>query len=403
MNPGEQAAAGTNDPYLAVHNIGLLQRQAGVDPEVAELVSAYARMRVDAGKPLNFYDEAASTRRLSRNYMYRRLIQQNRDVDPRFLSFLIRYGNTLAGRRLPVIYSVDHLAAKRRMSETRLHWMAHNQKRFYTEFRIPKSNGESRTILSPNGALRAQQEWILRRILNKRTSHPCAFGFVPGRSIVDNARRHTGREVVVRIDLKDFFPTITHREVRKVFERLGYPYRVANLLANLCTVDGKLPQGAPTSPSLSNLVCQKLDRRFAGLRKKLKFRYTRYADDLVFSSNNPKLPSLIPFFKEVIQDEGFEVNDTKIHVMRKGQRQKVTGVVVNRKPNVSREQRRLLRAAMHRLKTQGPDAVVLKSRKPDPPSPFGLRRTSADPVAVLRGHLSFLNMVRRRESLNAKA
>ena len=393
MSPVEKTAASTNDPYLAVHNLGLLQQQAGVDPEVAELVCAYARMRADAGKPLVFYNESASIRRLSRSVFHRRFIQKNRNMDPRFLDFLVRYANTMAGRGLPIIYSVDHLAAKRRMSGNRLHWMARNQKRFYTEFQIPKSNGERRTILAPNGALRTQQEWILRRILNGRTSHPCAFGFVPGRSIVDNARRHTGRDVVVRIDLKDFFPTITHREVRKVFERLGYPYRVANLLANLCTVDGHLPQGAPTSPSLSNLVCQRLDRRFAGLRRKLKFWYTRYADDLVFSSNNPKLPSLIPFFKEVIQEEGFEVNDAKVQVMRQGQQQKVTGVVVNRKPNVSREQRRRLRAALHRLKTQGPDAVVLKSRKPD-----------ADPLAVLQGHLSFQNMVRRAGTqITAKA
>lgn len=103
----------------------------------------------------------------------------------------------------------------------------------------------------------------------------------------------------------------------------------------------------------------------------------------MFSSDNPKLPSLIPFFREVLQQEGFVVNAEKVKVMRQGQQQKVTGVVVNQKPNLTRAHRRTLRAALHRLKTRGPEAVALKSRHPD-----------VDPLYVLRGHLSFLNMVR---------
>ena len=374
----------TDNPYLAVQNLSLLQRQAGVDPEVTDLVCAYARLRANAGKSVVFYDEQASLDDLSRQFIHRRLVSSNSELDPRFLSFLVVYGNQLAARGLPVVYSVEHLAQKRRMSEKQLRWMALNARLFYKEFKIGKANGGTRTILAPQGRLLTHQRWILRKILDRTTPHKYACGFVKGRSILDNARPHVGRKVVIRIDLQDFFPSISHRQVRKVFEQLGYPYRVASLLANLCTVDGFLPQGAPTSPALSNMVCGKLDRRFAGLKEKLKFRYSRYADDLVFSSDDDRLPNLIPFFKQVLREEGFAVNQGKIRIMRQGQQQKVTGIVVNQKTSVDREHVRKLRAAVHRLKTQGPEAIDIKTRP-------GSER---DPLYVLRGHLSFVRMVR---------
>jgi retron-type reverse transcriptase len=171
--------------------------------------------------------------------------------------------------------------------------------------------------------------------------------------------------------------------VRKVFQRLGYPYRVAVLLANLCTVDGSLPQGASTSPALSNLVCTRLDRRFSGLAKKMGFHYSRYADDLVFSSNNPRLPSLIPLFREILSEEGFRVNEGKTRIMRKGRRQVVTGLITNQYLNLPREQVRRLRAAIHRLKTGGAASLDLRSR----------RGRKDNPLQVLQGHLGFLRMV----------
>ncbi len=382
MNQEQIAPENTANRFTAVHNLGVLQQVAGVDPEMADLVTAYARLVTNAGRPLKFYNENATREDHRRQFIHRRFIRNNPDLDPRVLDFMLNYGNIMAARRLPIVYNVKHLAAKRRISEHRLRWMAWNQRAFYKEFRIAKANGDYRTILAPQGQLLTQQKWILRKILDRGKPHKYAYGFVKRRSVLDNAKPHADKKVVVRIDLKDFFPTITHQQVRKVFEQFGYPYRVSVLLANLCTVDGTLPQGAPTSPALSNLVAAKVDRRFAGLKKKLKFRYSRYADDLVFSSNNPRLPCLIPFFKDVLREEGFTVNERKTQVMRQGQQQKVTGVVVNRKPNLARAQRRLLRAALHRLQTKGPEAVALKSRNPD-----------ADPVYVLRGHLGYLGML----------
>jgi len=209
-----------------------------------------------------------------------------------------------------------------------------------------------------------------------------ATAFVKDVSIRNNAERHTGKQTVIRIDLQNFFPTITYKQVRKVFEGLGYPYSVAQALANLCTLKGRLPQGAPTSPVVSNLVCRRMDRRFGGLAEKMQFSYSRYADDLIFSSNDRNFPRLVPLFREIIQSEGFTMNEKKLAVMKKGGRQMVTGIVVNEKPNVPKEQIRQLRAAAHRYQPEGGKPVELPSRK-----------KNADPVHVLQGRISFVNMV----------
>lgn len=364
--------------------VNLLQRQAGVDPEVAELVAAYIRLNGgDENSPPPYTGEAIHGG--TRDFLCGWIARKNPNLDPRILEFLVRYSRRMAARRQPIILSVKHLAKKLRMSEPRLRWMARNARSHCTEFRIPKKDGGERILLAPHGKLMTVQRWILRHILDRAKPHACATGFVEGRSIVDNAQPHAGRAVVVRLDLKDFFPSIRFEQVRRVFQSLGYPYRVASVLAGLCTADGRLPQGAPTSPALSNLVCRNLDRRLAGLAGHHKFIYTRYADDLVFSSNNEKLPKLIPFFKQLIREEGFEVNERKISVMRRGQRQVVTGLVVNEEPNLPRRQRRLLRAALHRARTAGLHAVEW---------PAAL---SADPVNALHGHLAFFRMVRPEE------
>lgn len=373
----------TDDPILALQNLSLLQRQAGVDQEVSDLVCAYARLKIDSGQELDFSREAMSPEMLAGQPFHRWLFDKNTTVDSRFLSFLVSYSRVMAGRGLPAAYNTAHLAHKHKMSKNHLLWMAYHQKSYYTHYEIPKADGSPRAIDAPSGRLLTMQQWILRRILDRGKPHKYASAFIKGRSILDNARPHVARKVVIRIDLKDFFPSITYKQVRKVFERFGYPYRVAVLFANLCTLDGRLPQGAPTSPALSNLVCVKLDRRFAALARKSKFRYSRYADDLVFSSNNQKFPSLVPFLKEIIWEEGFAVNENKLQVMRQGHRQAVTGLVINAKPNLNRDYIRRLRAIAHRLKTRGITAIRL---------PFK-RGRSGDPACVLQGHVSFLAMV----------
>ena len=153
----------------------------------------------------------------------------------------------------------------------------------YREFFLPKRSGGTRRILAPDQALKAVQRRILRRLLARLRSHPAATGFERGRSIVTNALPHVGRAVVVRMDLKDFFPSTRAGRVRAYFRRVGWDRAAAGLLTRLCTFEGGLPQGAPTSPRLGNLVNYYLDAQLTRKAARIKGVYTRYADDLTIS------------------------------------------------------------------------------------------------------------------------
>ncbi len=243
----------------------------------------------------------------------------------------------------------------------------------YHSFTLPKKTGGERLISAPMPRLKRAQYWVLDNILAKVPAHDAAHGFLAGRSIVSNAAPHAGHDVVINLDVKDFFPSIAFGRIKGVFRHLGYGEAMATLLALLCSenraqawqVDGEklfvggkarervLPQGAPTSPMLTNLLCCRLDRRLLGLARQLGFVYTRYADDLTFSASGEaardNVGRLLGRVRWILRDEGFTPHPDKERVMRKGRRQEVTGLVVNAdKPGVSRETRRRLRAALHR-------------------------------------------------------
>jgi RNA-directed DNA polymerase len=371
--------------YLTVHNVGLLQRQAGVDPAVAELVQAFARLRVDANRAVTF--EFESFPRVSvEEGLLRRLARSNPRADERFLRFMAAYGADFKRRGLPIVFHAGHLAGHLSIPGAFLRRLAANPVPFYREIRIPKKHGGERVLHAPEGALRQVQYWILRRLLDHDTPHAAAHAFRRGRSIVTNARLHEGQRVVIRIDLENFFPSVRQASARRVFQRLGYPYSVASLLAALCSLQGGLPQGAPTSPALSNLVNMRLDARFTALGTRLGFRYSRYADDLVFSSTDDRLPALLPFFKEVIVSEGYVVNEKKTRVMRRGAPQVVTGLVTNVHTTLPRARRRELRAMLHRLRTKGAGALEIP----------GAAAARGGSLAVLRGHLAFARMIERQ-------
>jgi retron-type reverse transcriptase len=145
----------------------------------------------------------------------------------------------------------------------------------YTRFEIPKRTGGTRTIVAPSDALKALQRRILKRLLNPLPVHPAATGFVRGRSIVHNARPHAGRGAVMNLDLRDFFHSIQRERVYFAFRALGWGREASSILANVCTHEGRLPQGAPTSPALSNVVCRRLDTRLSALAAKFGGQYTR--------------------------------------------------------------------------------------------------------------------------------
>lgn len=237
----------------------------------------------------------------------------------------------------------------------------------YVEFTIPKSGGGERRITAPRARLKRVQRSILRAILSKLPLPAECHGFAPRRSVVSNARPHEGALLVIKTDLRDFFPTIHYRRVQGLFESYGYGAEVAAALAGLCTHrarladgwvvwPGVLPQGAPTSPALSNLLCRRLDARLKGLAESVGAVYTRYADDLTFSfAEEPTVPvgRFLWWVDQVCQQEGFIENTDKRRVLRASNQQRVTGVVVNQGLTVPRAARRRFRAVLANCRKHG--------------------------------------------------
>jgi RNA-directed DNA polymerase len=274
----------------------------------------------------------------------------------------------------------------------------------YTSFVIPKRDGSERPICAPKKQLRWVQRQILDKILANVEPHDAAHGFITGRSTVTNATPHKGSALLLKFDLTDFFPTIHYYRVVGLFARLGYAVgdvrfrsaddslSIAPVLARLCcyTPDPTLwrnalmPQGAPTSPAISNLVCRRLDARLAGLAERSQGVYTRYADDLTFSFKTTTLG--VGRFRwwvdQICHQEGFFVNQRKFRVIRASQRQVVTGIVVNDELRVPRDERRKFRAILHNCRMHG-----VESQARDHPR-F---------LDYLRGFASYIHMVHPEE------
>jgi len=282
----------------------------------------------------------------------------------------------LQRRGLPVMHDSSDLAKELGITLSSLRWLTYHRRGatlvHYRRYHIAKKTGGARCISAPKPALAAAQRWVFLSILDVLEIGEPAHGFVHGCSIVSNALPHVGRAVVVNLDLKEFFPSITFRRVAGLFHKLGYSKHVATVLALLCTepprveteLDGKvyhvalgqrvLPQGACTSPAITNALCRRLDQRLAGLAKKRGFDFTRYADDLTFSgADAARVPALLANVRRILKEEGFTVHPTKTRIMRRGRRQEVTGVVVNQRPTIGREALRELRAILHNAAKHG--------------------------------------------------
>ena len=244
----------------------------------------------------------------------------------------------------------------------------------YIRFKMPKKTGGDRLISVPMPRLKQAQHWVLHNILEKIPVHPNAHGFLPGRSIVSNARPHLGAAIVINCDLKDFFPSISYKRVKGLFRSFGYSEAVATILGLICTapdveeveLDGQtyyvamsdryLPQGSPASPAISNLICRNCDRRLTGMADALRFTYTRYADDLTFSSSqdNYHIRTLLRRTESILSYESFTLHPDKTRVLRgKSSQLEVTGVVVNEKLNIDRKLLRKFRATLHQIEREG--------------------------------------------------
>jgi RNA-directed DNA polymerase len=312
----------------------------------------------------------------------------------------------LERRGLPILHTPADVAHALGVPVPTLRWLCYHseaaERPHYAYFEIPKRSGGTRLLAAPQPMLAAAQRWVLAEVLTPLPVEEPAHGFVRGRSTVSNAEPHCARDLVVNQDLSDFFPTITFRRVRGLFESLGYSGAVATVLALLTTepprapvdYDGvrswvevgerALPQGAPTSPAISNQVARKLDRRLSGMCAVMGWSYTRYADDLTFSApagKRDEVALLLARVRRIVEGEGFAINPKKGRVQRSAGRQLVTGVVVNDRPHVPREEVRRLRAILHGARATGLEAQNREGRPRF--------------EAWLRGKLAYLAMVDR--------
>lgn len=278
----------------------------------------------------------------------------------------------------------------------------------YSRFEIPKKSGASRVIHAPNEDLKKVQRKLAQALDEAYVPPPSAHGFIATKSIVTNSQMHLDKRYVFNVDLQDFFPSIHFGRVRGLF--MAGPFRltrsVATVLAHICCYESSLPQGAPTSPVISNMIARQLDRKLEALAKKHRCTYSRYVDDITFSFSIrwPRLPRAIVDVDghgvacglelvQIIEDEGFRVNSNKVYLAGQSARMEVTGITVNAWPNVSRRFERQVSAMLHAWEEhQLPDAQNeyntrwrSEHRRHEPPQDF---------EEVVHGKLCFMHQVK---------
>ncbi len=305
---------------------------------------------------------------------------------------------------LPLCNTPEQIATAMGISVGTLRFLAFNRKTstvsHYIRFKMPKKTGGERIISAPMPRLKQAQHWILENILQKLEVHDAAHGFRRDRSIVTNATPHVGAEVIINFDLKDFFPSISYKRVKGLFESFGYSETAATIFGLLSTaaevealeLDGRtyyvalderhLPQGSPASPAITNLLCRRLDRRLTAMAEALGFTYTRYADDLTFSASGDSLRHICNILRRtesIVTHEGFTINPEKTRILRKSRQQEVTGVIVNDKPNVSKKTLKQFRATLYQIEKDGPEGKFWGN--------------SPDIIAAIKGFANFVAMV----------
>jgi len=322
-------------------------------------------------------------------------LAKRRGHSDRYIEEITSYITNLQANNLPVIFSITHLAiclnmrvsSVRKIADLEVEYFdepkseSHNDpskerkitEKPYLYFRLRKKNGGTREIMVPNQRLKKIQQWILKYILEKVPLDKVCTGFRKGYSIKENASIHKGAECVLNIDLLRFFDMITRNRVWGLFKQLGYHPSLAYLFADLTTAYHKdiywnkikeegikelnelgressriLPQGAPTSPMISNIICRSLDNRLSKLAEKCNCKYSRYADDITFSGGEKNIPTL-KLVTQIIEDEGFFINRDKVRYQYRGKKQYVTGLSVadETKVRVPRAKKREIRQVIH--------------------------------------------------------
>ena len=309
----------------------------------------------------------------------------------------------LKRNNLPGFANIEELAKAMDTTVGTLRFLAFDRKTsevsHYIHFKLPKKTGGHRLISAPKPKLKSAQKWILENILNKIEVHDSAHGFLPTKNIVSNAEVHVGSKMLINFDLENFFPSISYKRVKGVFKSFGYSESIATVLGLICTtpeveeieIDGKnyfvglgerrLPQGSPASPMLSNIIARRFDKGLTKVAENLGFKYTRYADDLSFStkSNDTEFKKLMSQVRYITKEQGFKINENKTRILRRGRQQEVTGIVVNEKVSIDRKTLRKFRAVLHQAENRSLEGLNWGN--------------SSDIIASMQGYASFVFMV----------
>ena len=310
-----------------------------------------------------------------------------------YVNSCLDYARILARKGIPVIYDQEHFSKLVGIKLEVLLSISNCPRPFYRYFTIPKNNGKVRKIAEPLPALKEVQHFILKNVLEKVPCSTYAKAYRAKISLKSNAKFHRNQAVLVKMDLQDYFPNLHASRVYQLFHNeFGYSESVSMLLTGLCTLNEGLPQGAPTSPYLSNLLTVDLDEAIANFCKDNgKLRYTRYADDISISGTmDPK--RVICGVSRIISDYKLKVNKEKTVVVRQHDRQIVTGIVVNQKLQAPKSYRKNIRLEMHYCMKYGVDNHIQRRSK-ELPKPIS--RTSY--LQSLLGRVNYCLQINRKD------
>jgi RNA-directed DNA polymerase len=274
----------------------------------------------------------------------------------------LTYSEPIITKGFPVIYNTSHLSSLVGYNKNYLKRTVNHTKYFYREFQISKKDGSKRTLLEPLPSLKEIQTWILINILYKHKVSRYAKGYIPNRSIKDHVRYHTNEEKVLTLDIEKFFDNVSFQFVENIFFQIGYSKIISNLLTKLCMLDGKLPQGAPTSPFISNIVLLEFDDTISKYCSENNLKFTRYADDLAFSGKINKT-ELVKLVRSELKKLGLRLNNEKINLMTQNQPQIVSGIIVNKKVQIPKRKRNELRNEMFYIIKFGIDSHMERTKQ----------------------------------------
>jgi retron-type reverse transcriptase len=264
------------------------------------------------------------------------------------------YVSVLFKNNVPIIFENKHLAANLGVKPAILAKIIAAPESFYYNFQIPKRKGGVRKISAPYPLLLEIQRWINNYILSKTDLGNYSFAYRQNKSIVDHAKIHLGEDDLLKVDLKNFFPTIKLERIIAVFQHYGYTNKIAYSLARLCSNNSCLPQGAATSPTLSNIIAKRLDLRLGKLSEKYLLKYSRYADDLAFSGKSISV-KYVGILEKIINSEGFEIRKDKTQLIRGPFKRKIlTGISISGgKLSLPKDTKRELRKEIYYLTKNG--------------------------------------------------